>query len=330
MHVKFVKSLLLTTALSLCALPAWAEKVSMETGGTNSVVGLLPQTMAPYWSKAGIDVELAMDQTLTKSLLKIGQGNLDAAVMPPPAYLDLREGKGAYAKLGAEKGKVLTDNVRSLFGFSASILHPIVWADGNIKTWADLKDKQVYIGPPAGSANLQIISLIKEASGYEAGKDYKGIKAPWGVALQGFRDGQYDMVVTPQPLGSQALTELSLSREIRIMSLAGAVEPPKDIGVVKALIPKETYSGQINRDEDVHTWETVMMLAVRKDLSEETAYNMTKTYFDNLDEAQKGNALLKGVHADQRFGAVVTPLHPGAVRYYQEQNIEIPADLLAE
>lgn len=43
MHVKFVKSLLLTTILSLCALPAWAEKVSMETGGTNSVVGLLPR-----------------------------------------------------------------------------------------------------------------------------------------------------------------------------------------------------------------------------------------------------------------------------------------------
>lgn len=286
--------------------------------------------MAPYWSKGGVDVELAMDQTLTKSLLKIGQGNLDSAVMPPPAYLDLRGGKGAYSKLGEEKGKALTDNVRSLFGFSASIYHPIVWADGNIKNWEDIKDKQVYIGPPAGSANLQITSLIKEASGYEAGKDYEGIKAPWGVALQGFRDGQYDMVVTPQPQGSQALTELSLSRDIRILSLKGEVEPPEGTGMVKALIPKDTYSGQVNKDEDVHTWETVMMLVVRKDLPEEAAYNMTKIYFDSLDEAKKGNALLKGVNAGQRFGAVVTPLHPGAVRYYKEQNIEIPANLLAE
>ncbi|MEZ5477118.1 MAG: TAXI family TRAP transporter solute-binding subunit [Thiolinea sp.] len=96
--------------------------------------------------------------------------------------------------------------------------------------------------------------------------------------------------------------------------------------MVQNTIPKDTYSGQVNKDEDVPVWQTVMMLVVKKDMSDDTAYTLTKTYFDNLEAVQSSNELLKGV----RFGAVITPLHPGAARYYQEQDIEIPAELQPE
>ena len=330
MPFTFLKNLVLIPGLMLLALPVWAAKVSMETATPNSVVGLLPQTMAPYWNKAGIDVELATGQTLTKSLLKIGQGSLDSAVVPPPAYAGLLEGSGAYSRLGAEKGAETARNVRALFGFSASIYHPIVWADSGIDDWSGIQGKKVYIGPPAGTANAQIKALIKAASGLEEGRDYEGIKAPWGVAIQGFRDGQYDLVIAPQALGSQVLTELSLSRDIRILSLPADAESPPDLGMITSTIPPDTYSGQVNKNETVTVWVTVMMLAVNKHMAEDTAYTLTKTYFDSLDAVHKANDLLKTVGADQRFDGLLTPLHPGAVRYYQEQNIEIPAALLTD
>ncbi|HPE60619.1 MAG TPA: TAXI family TRAP transporter solute-binding subunit [Thiolinea sp.] len=325
-----LKNLILIAGLMLLALPVWAAKVSMETATSNSVLGLLPQTMAPYWSRAGVDVELATGQTLTKSLLKIGQDNLDSAVIPPLAYMGLSTGKGAYTRLGAEKGAEMAEHVRALFGFSSSFYHPIVWADSGIENWADLKGRKIYIGPPAGAANAQITALLKTAAGFEDGKDYEGIKAPWGVAIQGFRDGQYDMVFSPQPLGSQALTELSLSRDIRILSLPADTEPPASLGLITSTIPPDTYSGQVNKNETVTVWVTVMMLAVNRDMAEDTAYTLTKTYFDNLDAARKANDLLKTVSADQRFDGVVAPLHAGAVRYYREQAIDIPAALLTE
>ncbi|MEZ5449091.1 MAG: TAXI family TRAP transporter solute-binding subunit [Thiolinea sp.] len=65
-------------------------------------------------------------------------------------------------------------------------------------------------------------------------------------------------------------------------------------------------------------------------MSDDTAYTLTKTYFDNLQTVQSSNELLRGVTAEQRFGAVITLLHPGAARYYQEQDIEIPAELQPE
>ena len=307
--------------------PAWAAKVSMETATARSVVGLMPQSMASIWAENGVDVELALDQTLTKSLLKLGQGSLDTSVVPPPAYANLAKGKGPYVKMGAEKGKALSDNVRALWGFSASNYHPMVWADSGIETWADIKGKRVYIGPPAGAANAQIKALIKRASGYEEGKDYTGLKAPWGVATQGFKDGQYDLAVVPAGLGSQGITEIALARNIRILGMPAGAVPPAALGMIAAKIPAGTYPGQVNNTEDQFSWQTVMMVMAKKDLSEETAYKLTKTYIENRTRLAKGNALLKELPTDDVLGGVIAPLHAGAARYYKEAGIAFPAEV---
>ncbi len=307
--------------------PVWAAKVSMETATANSVVGLMPQAMAPIWAEAGIDVELAMGQTLTKSLLKLGQGSLDTSVVPPPAYANLGKGKGPYAKLGAEKGQPLAENVRAMWGFSASNYHPIVWADGGINSWADVKGKRVYIGPPAGAANAQIMALIKRAAGLEEGKDYTGVKAPWGVAVQGFKDGQYDLAVIPAGLGSQAITEIALARSIRILGMPADAVPPSALGMIQAKIPAGTYAGQVNGKEDLVSWQTVMMVMVNKDVPEQTVYQLTKTYAQSRKRLAEGNALLKELPTDNLFGGVIAPLHAGAARYYKEAGIAVPAEL---
>jgi uncharacterized protein len=312
-------------ASGLVAAPAWAAKVSMESASGNSVVGMMPQAMAPHWAKAGVDVELAMDQTLTKSLLKIGQGSLDASIIPMPAYADLVDGTGPYAQM-ADKAKGMVGNVRALFAFTASTYHPIVWADGGINSWADIKGKRVFIGPPAGAANDQIKGLIKRASGLEEGKDYTGVKAPWGVAGDGFRDGQFDLYVGAYGLGSQALAEISLSRKIRLLSMPNRDEPPVKLGLSVGAIPKGTYPGQVNTDS-VISWQTLMMLAVNKDMPDDVAYKLTKAYFDSLPALKAGNAAMKVLQAEDAMEGLKTPLHPGALKYYKEVGRSIPAAL---
>ena len=307
--------------------PVWAASVSMETATANSVVGLMPQSMAPIWAKNGVDVQLAMGQTLTKSLLKLTDGSLDVAVVPPPAYADLKGGKGPYAKMG-EKGVAAAAQVRSLWGFSASSYHPIVWADSGITDWSKIAGKRVYVGPPAGAANAQIMGLIERASGYKAGKDYEPIKSPWGAAPQGFQDGQYDVVFISAAPGASAVTEIALSRPIRILSMPDGAAPPSDLGMVVSSIPKDTYKGQVNSDKAVNTWQTVMMVMAKATLSDDMAYKLTKTYMESRKALSQGNALLKQLPTDNPFGGVIAPLHPGAVKYYKEAGISIPAELL--
>jgi TRAP transporter TAXI family solute receptor len=283
--------------------------------------------MAPLWAKNGVDVELALGQTLTKSLLKIGQGTLDSAVIPLAAYADLAAGTGPYVQMG-DKAAAVAGNVRSLFGFTASTYHPIVWADGPIKSWADIKGRRVFIGPPAGAANAQITGLIKAASGLEEGRDYTCVKAPWGVAGDGFRDGQFDVYVGTYALGSQALSELSLSRKIRLLSLPNRDEPPFKLGLSVGTIPPGTYPGMVNT-EPVTSWQTLMMLAVSKEMANDVAYQLTKAYFEGLPTLKAGNAAMKGLSADEAFSGLRTPLHPGAARYYREVGRSVPAALAA-
>lgn len=319
-----VRATLCALTLGVASINAQATDISMEAATAASVVGLMPQTMASYWAEQDVDVQLSLGQTLTKSLLKIASGKLDSAVIPTPAYYALQAGKGPYSKMG-DKGAALADNVQALFGFPASLFHAITWADSGINSWEDAAGKRVYIGPPAGAANAMIRALAK-AGGLEEGK-YEEVKAPWGVAPQSFQDGQFDVYVGSFALGAQAVAEMSLQRPIRILSVKEENRTaPKALGLASAVIPAGTYSGVVN-EQDALTYQTLMYLAVSKEMSEDVAYRLTKTYFDNVEKMAQGNALLKGLLNADPFMGAAGKIHPGAARYYAEQGIEIPEDL---
>ncbi|MCW4627843.1 TAXI family TRAP transporter solute-binding subunit [Marinomonas rhodophyticola] len=297
----------------------------METASSNSLLGMIPQAMAPYWSKAGVDIQLSTGQTLTKSLLKLAQGSLDSAAVPPSAFSAMQRGEGPYIKM-SNKAKDMSHNVRALFTIPGSYFHAITRADSGIKSWPDAKGKRVFIGPPGGSANQQIVALAK-AGGTDEG-DYEPIKAPWGAATQSYQDGQFDVYVGTFGLGSQSVTELSLSSDIRILSLSGEkMTPNKDSGMQAAVIPPNTYPGQVN-DAPAITWQTVMMMAVRKDIADDVAYKLTKYYIENRLTLAELNSNFRDLPVTDYFAGVNAPLHPGAVRYYQEIGVEIPAELM--
>ena len=318
-------------AVAAAAIPnlALARTVTMEAAGAASVTGFLPQMLAKHTAQQGLQIQLALDQTLTKSLLKLGNGQLQTSVVPPSAFEALKAGKGPYAKMG-EQASALAPNVRSLFGFLGSVWHSIAWADAGISSWADAKGKRVYIGPPAGAANAQIIGMIEAASGLKEGVDYTAVKLPWGAALQGFQDGQFDIYVAPAAVGQQTIVELSLQRPLVLLPVPRDKTIPVRLQMEGSAIPARTYSGQANADQDIWTWGTTMMMAAHKDLPDDIAYTLTKTYWQALPEMKKANALLVNQDPGRPFVGVVAPLHPGALKFYREAGIEVPAALLGQ
>lgn len=308
----------------IAAINSQAAEISMEAAGASSVVGLMPQTMASYLSDAGVDVQLAMGQTLTKSLLKVADGQLDSAVIPPGAFNALKVGKGPYAKIGAEKGAEMAGNVRALYGLPGSTFHAITWADNGINEWKDAAGKRVYIGPPAGAANAQITSLA-EAGGL-AKDSYEGIKAPWGAAAQAFQDGQFDVYVGTFPVGSQVVAELSLKRPIRILGIPEGTQPDKGLGMEPSNIPADTYPNQANKSDSA-TFVTLMFMGVNAAMSDDLAYTMTKVYMESREQMGNDNRLLNHLSKFSPFTGVTATLHPGAIKYYEEQGIEVPTNL---
>ena len=72
-----------------------------------------------------------------------------------------------------------------------------------------------------------------------------------------------------------------------------------------------------------------IFLAVHPSIDDETVYQITKTIYENLSELQEFHQATKEMSLDKAISGLTTPLHPGAVKYYQEQGLEIPANLLA-
>lgn len=329
------KSLLAAGVLALAGGVSHAQSLSLEGGGAASLTGIVPQTYAQFAADEGIGLQVVLGQTLSRSALKLAAGRIDMAVVPPGAYRAMSNGVGPYAQQ-ADQAKQLAPNIRALFAFPAGTFHPVVWADGGIEDWADLAGKRVYIGPPAGTASSQIQSLIELGSGgLKAGDDYEGVRAPWGAAQQSFQDGQFDAYFGSIAVGSQALNELSLQREIRVLGVSDDVRASDawqeflvNAAQFESVIAAGSYSGQVNGDTDQVSTASAMMMSVHADMSDDTAYALTKAYWENLGAMMNANALMRSIDADKPFAGTNAKLHPGAVRYYEETGIEIPEALM--
>ena len=84
-------------------------------------------------------------------------------------------------------------------------------------------------------------------------------------------------------------------------------------------IPAGTYP---NQDEDVQTSAIKMVMFCRGDLDEQTVYDLTKVFWENIDELGESQANLKGLTPEEAVKDIADlPLHPGAERYYTEIGV---------
>lgn len=86
-----------------------------------------------------------------------------------------------------------------------------------------------------------------------------------------------------------------------------------------------TYPGQT---KDINTIAQPNLLIVTKDTPEETVYLLTKTVYENLPFLNTVHKATKAMSIQKAIAGLPMPLHPGAVKFYKEQGISIPANLL--
>jgi TRAP transporter TAXI family solute receptor len=92
-------------------------------------------------------------------------------------------------------------------------------------------------------------------------------------------------------------------------------------------IPADTYPGQT---KEVQTIAQPNFLAVRQDVDEETVYQITKTLYENLPFLNNIHKATRAMTLEKAIAGLPMPLHPGAIRYYQEAGLTIPDRLIAK
>ncbi|MEM1078131.1 MAG: TAXI family TRAP transporter solute-binding subunit [Pseudomonadota bacterium] len=315
------------------ALPSTgaAEIFKGETAGVGDPVHTMFVAFTNQAGKADVEIQVNAGQTLTKSMLKGAKGEI-AFFSTVPSLVNLMAGqKRMYEKVaGAPE---LSKNIRAILGFKAGAYHPVTLAGSGIEDWGDIKGKTVFTGPPAGSASATSEALIKIITGYVAGEDYKAVRLGWGEGYAALADGKIDMMVRPAEIGSANIERFGLSGEFRILSI------PQDkvaSDEMQALFGRpgrgmmsfggDVYKGQLTRG-DITALGFTQFIGTNAEVSEDVVYQATKAFWENLDEVHATAFFLKDVTPETAFTSVNVPLHPGAVRYYDEAGIAIPDGL---
>lgn len=202
---------------------------------------------------------------------------------------------------------------------------------GDMSDLENLRGKTLALGKK-NSGTLGSNRRILANLGYDIDKDFKLMHAGYGPSAEALQDGRVDGMNTPAGVPTGAVTRLFAAAGSAVAPLQMTPEQAKkaDGGLglwTPYLIKAGTYPGQ---QQDWHTIAQPNFLAVNEDVPEEFVYLLTKSIYENLPFLQAIHKATKAMALEKALAGLPMPLHPGAVKYYQEAGIKIPDRLLVK
>ncbi|MFW2331202.1 MAG: TAXI family TRAP transporter solute-binding subunit [Nitrospinota bacterium] len=161
-------------------------------------------------------------------------------------------------------------------------------------------------------------------------KDYKLFYAGYGPSADALQNGQVVGINTPSGVPTGAITKAfaSMGNKITLLGLTPEQAKKAD-GGLELWTPFTIKAGDYpSLKKDVTTIAQPNILVVRSDATEESVYMITKTIYENLPFLSGIHKATKAMSIDKAIVGIPMPLHPGAIRYYKEVGIKVPAKLI--
>jgi TRAP transporter TAXI family solute receptor len=309
------KKILTTIASLLFAINTSysAEFINILTGGTSGVYYPLGVGISKIYGEKIKDVKVQVQATKASvenlNLLQDGKGEL--AFVLGDALKDAWQGN-------EDAGfKVKLDKLRVIGAIYPNYIQIVASKDSKIKTLADLKGKGLSVGAAKSGTELNTKALFKAA-----GMSYKDLGKieylPYAESVELIKNRQLDATLQSAGLGVASLKDLSTSLDIVVVSVPAEIVKKMGAPFVAAKIPANTYKGQT---EDVNTASVINYLVTCKDVSEATAYQMTKLFYESLPEMIASHSAAKDISLENAAKNSPVPLHPGAAKYYKEKGL---------
>lgn len=170
---------------------------------------------------------------------------------------------------------------------------------------------------------------ILGALGYHPDTDFDLVYQGYGPSADSLQNGVIQGMNAPAGIPVAALTRAFAADGAELQILNFTDEEMAAVNAQYPLwtrfdIPAGTYP---NQNEAVHTVAQPNFLVVRADIDEEAVYLITKTIYENLPFLASIHAATSFMSMDRAIEGLPLPLHSGALRYYDEVGLEVPARL---
>lgn len=299
------------TGLLATAPQAQAQDfINVLTGGTSGVYYPLGVALSEIYA-AGIEgsrTQVQATKASVENLNLLAQGRGEIAFALGDSVQAAWEGN-------EEAGfpRPLSE-LRAIAAIYPNYIQIVADASAGVTTLDDLRGKSLSVGAPASGTELNARAIFA-ASGMSYDDLSQVQYLPYAESAELIKNRQLQATLQSSGLGVAFIQDLSATHDITIVEIPEEVVTAIGSPFAPAVIPAGTYAGI---DQDIPTAAVGNMLITHEGVSEETAYQMTKLMFDNLDRMQSAHGAAGGISTDTALEGLPIPLHPGAERYYRE------------
>lgn len=301
-------------ALVLAAYAPVAAKaqdfINVLTGGTSGVYYPLGVALSEIYGEGIEGVRTQVQATKASvenlNLLEQGRGEIGFSLGD-----SLSAGWAGDTEAGFRQPLTKLRRIAAVY---PNYIQLVATADSGITTLEDLRGKSLSVGAPASGTELNSRAILEAANiSYE---DLGQVQyLPFAESVELMKNRQLDATLQSAGLGVASIQDLSTTNPTAIVEIPAALVDSIGAPYLSAVIPAGTYTGQ---DADVETAAVVNFLVSHEDVSEETAYQMTKLLYENLPRMVSAHSAAQAISIETAVGESPVPLHPGAERYYRE------------
>lgn len=302
-------------------LPSSLSIATGTTGGTYYPVGgAMAELIGQHVEGTNASAESTGASVENVRLLESGESDLA-----------LIQGDVGYQAVNAEgdfsDGAV---NVQTLMVLYPNVYHAVslqsIHDELGLDCFRDVEGHTFSVGAP-GSGNEVATNLVFEALGLTPGEDFERQRYAYTETARALREGQIDAGSWVVGEGNSTLLELESTDPIHLIEIC----PDERKAVIEQypFYTEHTISQDIYStvNEDVETIALWNLLAVSSEMSEEAGYQLAKAMYENVDMvAQVYEPGAEYLTLDTLQNSPV-PLHPGLIRYAEEEGVEIPDEL---
>jgi TRAP transporter TAXI family solute receptor len=230
----------------------------------------------------------------------------------PPVLVKLAQAGKAMFK---GKSNPKFNNIRALFPIPSLTMHFVMSAESGVSKFSDLEGKTILLGKGSfgakeGAKYLKLFGL---------GGKVKLANVELNNAVPAIKNRQIDGFVTAGSYPAPNVIEAAAGIGVTLISLSDA--QVKKSKRTRLIIPAGTYPGI---DTDTVTTSLPVIAYTISNMNNETAYQLTKTYWNQIASMGKAFPWWNGV-SGKMLTNIYGKIHAGALRYYDEAGINVPS-----
>ncbi|MFE5278751.1 TAXI family TRAP transporter solute-binding subunit, partial [Bacillus cereus] len=289
--------------------PTTVKIGTASQGGAYNIVGAGLATLLEQELSVSANVEVTGGPVHNMQLLQAGDQDIGLVTLGP-AY-EGYTGTGDWTE-----GNKLED-VRIVFPMYTTPIHWWALKSAGVNSLDDIKGKRVGVGP-SGGTSATYVPLIHDVLGLDTENIFAGASDMGSQQM----DGQLDIIGYAAGIPIPAVQEVEVQREIVFFGIDG----DKREKVIEEFpyffpftVPADTYD---SLEEDIETVGMFNFGVGRKDANIDFVYELVKAYHENKDLLVQTHASMEEVDPEDITINKDVPLHPGAIKYYEEIGIE--------